>query len=187
MNLSELDVDRLKRNLNMAIEDLLQKAKLSSGEIIVVGCSTSEILGEKIGKESNLDLARALLPVILENLSEPDIYPAFQCCEHLNRSLVIQKKCFEQYKFEEVTAKPHPGAGGAMAAAAYEKFSQPVVVENITAQAGIDIGDTLIGMHLQSVAVPVRTRITKLGQAHMTFVRTRPKLIGGKRANYPEK
>lgn len=186
MSLSEFDVDQLIRNLDMAIDDLFQKAELNSGDIIVVGCSTSEIMGEKIGKSSNLDLAQELLPVVLENFSEADLFPAFQCCEHLNRSLVIQEECQEKYDLVEVTVKPHSGAGGAMAAAAYQEFSRPVVVENIKARAGIDIGDTLIGMHLRPVAVPVRTRITSLGNAHLTFARTRPKLIGGKRAEYPE-
>ena len=186
MGISDFDIDQLIRNLDMAMDDLLQKANLDANDIVVIGCSTSVIIGEKIGKNSDLDLAQELLPVILENLSEDNLYPAFQCCEHLNRALVVPEDCQVQYDLEKVTARPIPGAGGAMAAAAYERLSSSVLIEEVKAQAGIDIGDTLIGMHLQSVAVPVRTRITSLGRAHLTFARTRPKLIGGNRADYPE-
>jgi uncharacterized protein (TIGR01440 family) len=123
---------------------------------------------------------KGLLPVIQEN----KLFLAIQCCEHLNRALVVEKACAEKYGLEIVAVMPHPKAGGSLSASAMEKFNQPVVVETITAHAGLDIGDTFIGMHLKRVAVPVRLAAKNIGQAHLTAARHRPKLIGGARAKY---
>ena len=180
------DLQQIRQQLDQALTDLLQKAKLNTSDILVIGCSTSEIQGKKIGKASSSEIARALYPVINEKLQQHKIYPAFQGCEHINRALTIPEKCRQHYDLSPVTVVPHPEAGGAMAATAYQSMDNPVVVESIRAQAGIDIGDTFIGMHLQPVAVPVRSEIKKIGDAHLTMARTRPKLIGGPRAHYPD-
>lgn len=185
MSMSQQQIEKMQNKLQKAITEFKNEAKLFSKDIVVIGCSTSEILGEMIGKASNLSLAQKLQPIIRDTLMKDDIFLAYQCCEHLNRSLVVSKECSQEYSLKEVTVKPVPDAGGAMATAAYEDFENPVVVEEITAQGGIDIGDTFIGMHLDNVAVPVRTGITSLGSAHLTFARTRPKLVGGERATYP--
>ncbi len=168
-----------------ALSGLLSIANLEPGTIIVVGCSTSEVMGRKIGSASNMDTAEAIMAGLLPVAREHDVYLAIQCCEHLNRALVVEKECKDRYGFEEVTVIPHQDAGGALAAVAMRQFQDPVVVEAISAHAGMDIGDTLIGMHLKRVAVPVRLDIQSIGNAHLTFARTRPKLIGGARAKYP--
>ncbi len=180
------DLEQARQNLDRALTDLLEEAKLNPGDILVIGCSTSEIQGKKIGKASSSEIAQALYPVISEKLQQQKIYPAFQGCEHINRALTIPEECRQRYNLSPVTVIPHPQAGGAMAGTAYQNMENPAVVESIKAQAGIDIGDTFIGMHLQPVAVPVRAEIKKIGDAHLTMARTRPKLIGGRRARYPE-
>ncbi len=182
---NDVDIKQLKSDLSLALEDLLSAADLDREDVMVIGCSTSEIIGKKIGKASNLELAEELFSVIENKLRAEEIYPAFQCCEHLNRALVVPGELFANSDLEEVTAIPAPDAGGAMGAAAYEKLNEAVVVESVRADAGLDIGDTLIGMHLKEVAVPVRGRVIKLGEAHITMARTRPRLIGGQRARYP--
>lgn len=169
-----------------ALEGLLAVARLRPRDIVVVGCSTSEVMGERIGKAGNLEVAEAILDGLLPILRERGLYLAVQCCEHLNRALVVERECAERYNLELVTVVPHPKAGGALAATAMKRFSDPAVAESIAAHAGIDIGDTFIGMHLKRVAVPVRLDIDRIGEAHLTLARTRPKLIGGARAQYPE-
>jgi uncharacterized protein (TIGR01440 family) len=168
-----------------ALSGLLSTANLEPGMIIVIGCSTSEVMGRTIGSASNMDTAEAIMAGLLPVAREHDVYLAIQCCEHLNRALVVEKECKDRYGFEEVTVIPHQDAGGALTAVAMRQFQDPVVVEAISAHAGMDIGDTLIGMHLKRVAVPVRLDIDSIGHAHLTFARTRPKLIGGARAKYP--
>ena len=167
-----------------AIEDLIEKAHLKNGDIVVVGCSTSEVLGSKIGTNSSPDTAKILFESIYNVLNEKGIYLAAQCCEHLNRAIIIEKEAvpFAEY----VNVVPVPKAGGSFATQAYAHFNTPVAVEEIKADAGIDIGSTLIGMHLKKVAVPVRLEVKTIGEAPVTAARTRPKFIGGSRANYDD-
>ena len=167
-----------------AIEDLIEKARLKKGDIVVVGCSTSEVLGSKIGTNSSPDTAKILFESIYNVLNEKGIYLAAQCCEHLNRAIIIEKEAvpFAEY----VNVVPVPKAGGSFATQAYAHFNTPVAVEEIKADAGIDIGSTLIGMHLKKVAVPVRLEVKTIGEAPVTAARTRPKFIGGSRANYDD-
>lgn len=167
-----------------AVTELLDTAQLKEGDIFVVGCSSSEIVGGTIGKCSSMDAASAVFGVIYELLNERGIYIASQCCEHLNRAIVIERAAAEKYNYEPVCVVPQPKAGGSFATVTYQSLSSPVVVEQISAQAGIDIGGTLIGMHLRHVAVPTRTSVKKIGHANITCARTRPKYIGGARACY---
>ena len=165
-------------------EELVEKANLKKGDIVVVGCSTSEVLGSKIGTNSSPDTAKILFESIYGVLKEKGIYLAAQCCEHLNRAIIIEK---EAVPFSEtVNVVPVPKAGGSFATQAYAHFEKPVALEEIKADAGIDIGSTLIGMHLKKVAVPVRLEVKTVGEAPVTAARTRPKFIGGPRANYDE-
>lgn len=182
-----IDFDQLTKDTTKGLIQLLQKAKLSEGDLFVVGCSTSEVMGKHIGKGSSMEAAEAIFHGIDPLLKERGIYLAVQCCEHLNRSLVIEKEAMKAYGLTEVTVMPVPHAGGSAATFCYHHLMKhPVVVESIQAHAGMDIGQTLIGMHLRPVAVPVRTDIKTIGEAIVTFARTRPKLIGGERAQYPE-
>lgn len=168
-----------------ALNELCDIAKLKAGDILVIGCSTSEVAGSKIGTNSNEDIAEQIYDAVTYVLVSRRIYPAFQCCEHLNRAIVIERECMPYY-CEEVNVVPQKKAGGSLATYAYNCFSDPVVVEEIKADAGIDIGSTLIGMHLKKVAVPVRLSISKIGEANITCARTRKKFIGGERAIYNE-
>ncbi|MGB9866296.1 MAG: TIGR01440 family protein [Bacillota bacterium] len=182
--MSDVDLNEIKHQLKQALDGLLSVARLKPRQILVVGCSTSEVLGKRIGSSSSTEVAAALLEVLMETAERHGIFLAIQCCEHLNRALVVEEECAELYNLEPVTVYPVPKAGGATAAMAMEMFNNPVVVESIKAHAGIDIGDTFIGMHLRAVAVPVRLPIKSIGHAHLTMARTRPKLIGGERAVY---
>ena len=166
-----------------AVKELCEVAKLKEGDILVVGCSTSEVIGEKIGTSGSEDVASELYDAITYVCVQKRIYPAFQCCEHLNRAIVIERECMPYY-CEEVNVVPQRKAGGSLATYAYNSFSDPVVVEEIKADAGIDIGSTLIGMHLKRVAVPLRLENNVIGEAKLSAARTRPKYIGGERAKY---
>ncbi|MCC8158321.1 MAG: TIGR01440 family protein [Phascolarctobacterium sp.] len=168
-----------------AAQELLQAGAVQTGQVLVVGCSTSEVLGDKIGTGGSAEAAGAMFAALRRVTEAQGVFLAIQCCEHLNRALVTTRAAAEKYGWQEVTVRPVPHAGGAMAAAAYENFEQPVVVEAISAHAGLDIGQTLIGMHLKKVAVPVRLAESKIGEAILTAARTRPPLIGGERAKYP--
>lgn len=172
----------IKQECIDVINELCQVSKLEKGSILVVGCSTSEVVGSKIGTNSDPDTALEIFDGIYSVLKEKGIYLAVQCCEHLNRAIVTEKECvpFSEY----VNVIPQKKAGGSLATIAYERFSNPVVVEEIKADAGIDIGLTLIGMHLKKVAVPVRLSKNKIGNALFTCARTRGKFIGGERAVY---
>ena len=150
----------------------------------MVGCSTSEILGSKIGTNSAPEIAKIVFDGIYKTAKEKGVSLAFQCCEHLNRAIVIERSCAKN--LEEVNVSPQPKAGGSMATQAYLEFDDPVVVEDIKADAGLDIGLTLIGMHLKKVAVPIRLENNKIGEALVVGARTRPKFIGGIRASYNE-
>ena len=167
-----------------AVEELVEIAGLKAGQILVVGCSTSEAVGGTIGKNSVYEAASAMVDGIYPILKEKGIYLAAQCCEHLNRALIVERECAEKYGLEIVSVKPQPKAGGSFATSVYERFDSPVAVEFIKADAGMDIGDTLIGMHLRHVAVPVRVSVKKIGEANLVCARTRPKFIGGARAIY---
>ncbi|QGG47095.1 TIGR01440 family protein [Heliorestis convoluta] len=168
-----------------AAEELLHLSNLRPGQILVVGCSTSEVAGATIGTAGSQEIAKNILQPLQETAFNNQIYLAIQCCEHLNRALVVERALLHSYpQFEEVTVKPIAHAGGALAARAIEQYSDPTVIETIQAHAALDIGETLIGMHLKAVAVPVRLSIRHIGNARVTAARTRPKLIGGPRACY---
>ena len=177
--------EKIKSSAETALRELLELASLKAGDILVVGCSSSEIMGGQIGKLSSTDAANAVFAAFYPIIRENGIYLAAQCCEHLNRALVVERECAEKYGFEEVCVRPAPKAGGSFATAAYDGFEHACVVESVKAHAGIDIGNTLIGMHLRAVAVPVRIGQTKIGEANVVCAKTRPKLIGGTRAVYP--
>ncbi len=179
--------EQIKSEANKAITELFEKSKLKAGDLIVIGCSSSEILGENIGKGSSPDAAKAVLDGILPFVKEKGLFLAAQCCEHLNRALVLEREAAEKFGYDEVCVRPMPKAGGSFATAVYDSLSDPVMVEHIRAKAGLDIGCTLIGMHLKDVAVPLRLSIKQIGEAHLNAAYTRPKLIGGERAHYPEK
>ena len=169
-----------------ATVELLAAAKLKKGDLLVVGCSSSEISGSRIGSDSRPETAEAVFSAIYEVVKEKGVYLAAQCCEHLNRSLVVEEAYAEAHDLEIVNAVPQPKAGGSFATAAYKGFVQPVLVEEVRADAGLDIGGTLIGMHLKRVAVPVRLSLEHIGEAILLAARTRPKYVGGARAVYDE-
>ena len=177
-------IESIKQQVTQVTEELVETAGLKAGDIFVVGASSSEVLGKHIGKGSSQEVGQAIVSAVLSVLKPRGIYLAEQCCEHLNRALVIEREAGERYGLEEVSVVPALHAGGACAVAAYEQFEDPMMVEFVTAKAGLDIGDTLIGMHLKHVAVPVRLQVKSIGEAHLTAARTRPKLIGGQRAQY---
>ncbi|MBE6583669.1 MAG: TIGR01440 family protein [Ruminococcaceae bacterium] len=177
-------LDAIVDEIRIALKDIFKCLNLNKGDIFVIGCSSSEIIGNKIGKGSSYETAKAIFDVIYPEFHNRGIYIAAQCCEHLNRALVIEKECADRYGYEPVSVIPQPKAGGSFATLAFESFSCPVVVEKIRAHAGMDIGDTLIGMHLRDVAVPIRLSIRKIGGANLVCAYTRPKYIGGSRAVY---
>lgn len=177
-------LEQVKSEAKKATEELLLQAHLEEGDILVVGCSSSEVTGERIGTSSSLETAEAVFEGIYEVAVRHGLYLAAQCCEHLNRALIIEKELAKKEGLSIVNVVPQPKAGGSFGTTAYKEFKQPVAVEHIKAQAGMDIGDTLIGMHLQDVAVPVRTDTKKIGEAHLVCARTRGKFIGGERAVY---
>ena len=165
-----------------AAEEIVTAARLTRGQILVVGCSTSEILGSRIGTDSSPEAATEVFRGIYDVLQAHGIYLAAQCCEHLNRAIVTERAACPQGDFVNVV--PRPKAGGSFATAAYEAFEEPVVLEEIRADAGLDIGFTMIGMHLKKVAVPLRLANNRIGSATVLAARVRPKFIGGARAEY---
>lgn len=167
------------------ITELLETAQVKSGGIIVVGCSTSEVAGAKIGTSSSPQIADAIFSALSEVACESGVYLAIQCCEHLNRAIVTERAALPFA--EVVNVVPQPKAGGSLATVAYSNFKEPIVVEEIKADAGIDIGSTLIGMHLKRVAVPLRLKTKNIGEATVVAARTRSKFIGGARAVYDDK
>ena len=174
----------IKLQCEKATKELVELAKLNKGDIMVVGCSTSEVVGSKIGTNSDPNTANKIFDGIYSVLKEKGIYLAVQCCEHLNRAIVTERAAVPFA--ERVNAIPQKKAGGSLATVAYNSFENPVVIEEIKADAGMDIGDTFIGMHLKKVAVPVRLSINSIGEAHLTCARVRPKFVGGSRAVYDE-
>ncbi|MFS0919144.1 TIGR01440 family protein [Brevibacillus sp. 179-C 1.1 NHS] len=179
-----MDLSAIEKQVSEIVAEVADLAELKTGQVMVIGCSTSEVLGEHIGKAGSQDVAQAIYRGIQSVSGQRGFAVAFQCCEHLNRALVVERDVAWRYGLEEVSVIPVPTAGGSMAAHAFTQFIDAVVVEEIRAHAGIDIGHTLIGMHLKHVAVPVRPTQRLVGQAHVTAARTRPKLIGGPRAVY---
>ena len=174
----------IKEQASLAARELCEAAKLRRGSIVVIGCSTSEVCGHKVGSNSSPETAKEIFEGIYSVLKEKGIYLAAQCCEHLNRAIIIER---EAVPFADiVNVVPQVKAGGSFATAAYASFSDPVALEKIKADAGLDIGATLIGMHLREVAVPLRLENNRIGEAIVLAARTRPKFIGGIRANYDE-
>ncbi len=167
-----------------AVTELLDVAKLEAGDLLVIGCSSSEMVGQRIGKGSSMEAARAAYAGVAPVIRERGILLAVQCCEHLNRALIMEKSTAEKFGYEIVNVKPQPKAGGSFATTFWEDLERPVAVEHIRASAGLDIGGVLIGMHLKDVAVPLRLNTRKIGQASIIGARTRPKFIGGERAYY---
>jgi len=177
-------MDEIFAQAAAVMKELGEKAKLKAGDIVVVGCSTSEIIGSRIGTNSSPDVAAVVFRAIYEYAKKMEWQLAFQCCEHLNRAIVVEKETAAGA--EIVNVVPQPKAGGSMATQAYQHFENPVLIEEIKADAGIDIGFTMIGMHLKKVAVPVRLDNNKIGEATVLAARTRPRFIGGSRAVYNE-
>ena len=167
-----------------AVSEVLEISGIQRGEIFILGCSTSEVIGEKIGKASVYEVGETIIAAALSVLEPRGIHLAVGCCEHLNRAVVLSREAAKQYGFEPVSVVPAPKAGGSAATAAYRLIENAVVVEFARCHAGMDIGDTFIGMHLRHVAVPVRISVSQIGHAHLTCARTRPKFIGGSRAVY---
>jgi uncharacterized protein (TIGR01440 family) len=180
----DFSVDEISAQARTAVTELLDAAKLSPGDLFVVGCSSSEVLGGRIGKASSLEAAQAVFQGVYPVLQEHGVHLAAQCCEHLNRALIIESACAQKYGYEPVCVVPQPKAGGSFATTAWQTFEHPVAVEHIKAHAGMDVGGTLIGMHLRDVAVPVRLSLDHIGAALLLCARTRPKFIGGSRAKY---
>ncbi len=179
-------LDKVKCEAREATEQLLEIAGLEEGDIMVVGCSSSEVMGGVIGTASSEETAVAVFEGIYGVLKERGIYLATQCCEHLNRAIIIEKELAKRERLPIVNVVPQPKAGGSWSTTAYKNFQCAVAVEHIQADAGMDIGDTLIGMHLREVAVPVRLSVGKIGEAHLVCARTRAKFIGGERAVYSD-
>lgn len=181
----EMSYEAIKKQAADAVTELLEVCRLKRGDIFVIGCSSSEIKGERIGKGSDFNAAKAVYDGVHPILAERGIYLAAQCCEHLNRAVIVERSALLPGT-EIVNVVPQTHAGGSFAMAVYENASDPVAVEEIKADAGMDIGDTLIGMQLARVAVPVRISVKKIGEAHVVCARTRPKFIGGSRAVYDD-
>ena len=176
--------ETITKDASTALRELIETAHLTPGQLLVIGCSSSEMVGERIGKHSSMEAALALRDAVLPMIEEMGICLAVQCCEHLNRALIMERSTAEKYGYDPVWVKPQPKAGGSFATAVWEAMSDPVAVEAIKAHAGLDIGATLIGMHLRRVAVPVRLSVSKIGEASLVCARTRPAYIGGPRAEY---
>ena len=175
----------IQKNATIAVTELCDMAHLTQGQILVVGCSSSEMIGERIGKASSMEAAEALYAAIAPILKGKGVYLAVQCCEHLNRAIVMERECAQRYGYEPVWVMPQPKAGGSFATVAWAQMQDPVAVEFVSANAGMDVGHTLIGMHLRRVAVPVRLSVDHIGEAPLVCARTRPAYIGGPRACYP--
>lgn len=180
-----MNYEEIRTQSAQAARELLAAAKLQPGSILVVGCSSSEIVGSQIGHGSSLEAAQAVYEGIAPVLHEAGVFLAAQCCEHLNRAIILEAEALPAGA-EPVNVIPQPKAGGSFATTCWQRFAHPVALEAIRADAGMDIGDTLIGMHLKAVAVPVRLSLRRIGEANLVCARTRPKYIGGSRAIYAE-
>lgn len=182
-------LEQIRQEAAGAAEEVVRAGKLGPGDLFVTGCSSSEAAGHRIGTFSSYDIAEAIFSGIEGVLTDRGIFLAAQCCEHLNRALIVEREAAEKYRMEIVNAVPRPKAGGSFATAAYRNMKDPVAVESLQAQAsaGLDIGDTLIGMHIHPVVVPLRISVKQIGEAHVVAARRRPKFVGGDRAVYDEK
>jgi uncharacterized protein (TIGR01440 family) len=178
------NLQTIRQDLHTLLDELSNRVTFRPKQLFVVGCSTSEVAGALIGTAGTEEVAAILFEELQLFASRHDMYLVFQGCEHINRALTLEYEAALHYSLEEVSVIPVRSAGGSMSAYAYKQFKQPVVVESIAAHAGIDIGQTLIGMHLKAVAVPVRTSVKTVGEAIVTIATTRPKKIGGERAVY---
>lgn len=178
--------DQIAQQASIVLKELVEAGQLGQGSLVVIGASTSEVAGKKIGTAGQIDIGAELYAGLAKVGRELGLHLAFQCCEHLNRALVVERSVLRQFHLTEVAAVPIPGAGGSMAATAYKRMDNPCLAESIQADAGIDIGETMIGMHLRPVAVPLRTSIRTIGHARVNAAWTRPKLIGGARAQYAQ-
>ncbi len=179
-----MTLQQVKQDIAALLREVEQQVTFQPKQLFVVGCSTSEVAGERIGTAGAIEVAQALYDELERFAKRHDLYLVFQGCEHINRALTLERAAAEKYHLEPVAVVPVRTAGGSMSAYAYTKMDEPVVVETVQAHAGIDIGQTLIGMHLKVVAVPIRTSVKKIGEAVVTVAKTRPKLIGGTRAQY---
>ncbi|MGE7544226.1 TIGR01440 family protein [Sporosarcina sp. FSL K6-3508] len=177
-------IELWKLQLEQALTEFAEQAPPATNTIFVVGCSTSEVAGARIGTNGALEIGEALFAPLRKFADQHQIHLAFQGCEHINRAVTIERKTAQQFQLEPVSVIPVVNAGGSMSAYVYQQFKDPVVVESVQANAGIDIGQTLIGMQLKPVVVPIRTSIKQVGEAIITLATTRPKLIGGSRAQY---
>lgn len=182
-----MNTDIIRSQASQAVTELLEKSRLEAGDILVIGCSSSEVCGHRIGSASSEETAAAIFDGIWPILNERGIWLAAQCCEHLNRALIVENALRKELRLPRLNVIPQPKAGGSFAATAYRRFQEPAAVEHIHAQAGMDIGGTLIGMHLDEVAVPVRLSMDHIGEAILLCARTRAKFTGGSRAIYDER
>ncbi|MGL4819820.1 MAG: TIGR01440 family protein [Bacilli bacterium] len=180
------DVTAVREALRTILADYAHQVGDLRGRLFVVGCSTSEVIGSRIGTNSSEAIAEAIFTEVMQFRAETGVNIAFQCCEHLNRALVLQRSVAEQRGYETVTVVPVRAAGGALSAYAFRHLAEAVVVEHVRADGAIDIGSTLVGMHLRHVAVPVRASLKWVGEAYVTLATARPKLIGGARAVYEQ-
>ena len=180
-------LEQIVLDTKAALAELFEVSGLKAGDLLVVGCSSSEIIGGVIGHASSPEIGKVVAETILNFCKEHGVFLAAQCCEHLNRALIVEEAAAEKFGYEEVCVIPQPKAGGSFATAVYNAMEHPVAVEHVRAKAGLDIGGTMIGMHLKEVAVPLRLQVKTIGAATVAAARTRPKLIGGVRAHYPEK
>ncbi|UXR70628.1 TIGR01440 family protein [Staphylococcus sp. IVB6246] len=172
------------KDFKQLLQELKSKSFFVEGELCVIGCSTSEVQGDRIGTAGSLDIAQELYDALVDVQKETGVSFAFQGCEHINRALTIEREAYDPYTMELVSVVPDTHAGGSLATYAYLHMKDPVVVEFIRADKGIDIGQTLIGMHLKHVAAPVRCMVKQIGDAIVTVATSRPKKIGGERAKY---
>lgn len=179
-----MDFKKLEADTQMIIDDVIEKSGIKAGQIFVLGLSSSEVNGGLIGHASSAEIGEVIVGVIYKTLKSKGIYLAVQGCEHLNRALLIEQELADKKEFDIVSVIPQLNAGGSGQVAAYKLMENPVAIEHITAVAGLDIGDTSIGMHVKHVQIPLRPVLKELGGAHVTALKSRPKLIGGVRAKY---
>lgn len=175
---------QINEALTQGLTEFLDRANYEAGDLFVLGCSTSEIQGQRIGQDSNLAVGETVISTVLPLVQSHGLHLAVQGCEHLNRALVIERAVAKQLAYEPVTVYPSLKAGGATQVAAFKAFDDPIMVEHVQAQLGMDVGDTAIGMQVKFVQIPVRTSVTEVGHSHTTYLASRPKLIGGERAVY---
>lgn len=181
---NNLALNKIEKDINKVVLELLDAAKLNPGDTLVLGGSTSEVIGKNLGSDTNMEVGRLIIKTILPIVNKSNLNLIIQSCEHINRALVVEKEYANKNNLEIVNVIPIESAGGGLATAAMELYKDPVVVEKAWAQAGIDIGDVFIGMHLKGVGVVVRSEIKKIGDANLSMIRTRQKLIGGERAKH---